>query len=79
MNKQFLNEKWTEIFENYYCGMSQRELEKKYGMDTRTIQRYCKFLMINLLTNPSSVIRKNWVKIQKEIKEIIENENDNCQ
>lgn len=77
MNKQFLNQKWTEIFENYYCGMSQRELQKKYNLDIRTIQRYCKFIMVNLLTNPSSVIRKNWIKIKKEIKDIL-NEDNNC-
>ncbi len=77
MNKQFLNQKWTEIFENYYCGMSQRELQKKYNLDIRTIQRYCKFIMVNLLTNPSSVIRKNWIKIKKEIKDILDEDN-NC-
>lgn len=77
MNKQFLDKKWTEIFENYYCGMSQRELERKYDLDIRTIQRYCKFIMVNLLTNPSSVIRENWIKIKGEVQEVI-NENNNC-
>ncbi len=77
MNKQFLNENWVEIFENYYCGMSQRELERKYDLDIRTIQRYCKFIMVNLLTNPSSVIRENWIKIKGEVQEVI-NENNTC-
>ncbi len=77
MNKQFLNENWIEIFENYYCGMSQKELEKKYNLDIRTIQRYCKFIMINLLTNPASSMRKNWSGIKKEIRRIV-NENQNC-
>jgi len=77
MNKQFLNENWIEIFENYYCGMSQKELEKKYNLDIRTIQRYCKSIMINLLTNPASTMRQNWPGIKKEIRRIV-NEDQNC-
>jgi len=74
MIKLYLNKEWGEIFENYYCGMSQRELEKKYNLDMRTIQRYCKSIMINLLTDPSSTMRQNWPEIKKEIQNII-NEN----
>ena len=75
MRKKYLKELWAEIFENYYCGMSQRELEKKYSnVDIRTIQRYCKSIMISMFTNPSSTIRKSWVEIKKEIEKII-NEN----
>lgn len=65
---------WVEIFENYYSGMSQRELERKYDLNPRTIQRVCKNIMICLLTNPMSPIRRNWNNITKEIKEILKNE-----
>lgn len=70
MNNKYDNEKWAEIFENYYCGMTQRELEKKYfPLTIRTIARSCKMVMINLMTNPDGIIRKNYKKINQEILE----------
>jgi|GEM_PF-7116469 len=64
---------WIEIFENYYSGMSQRELEKKYDLNMRTIQRTCKNIMIELLTNPGSAIRRNWEEIKNQIREALKN------
>jgi len=72
MNKPYIEENWSEIFENYFCGMSQRELEKKYFPITmRTINRTCKTIMVYMMTNPSSIMRNNWMAITKEINKII--------
>jgi Mor family transcriptional regulator len=71
MNNKNINKPWLEIFENYYSGMSQRELERKYNINIRTIQRVCKNIMIGLVTNPGSVLRQNWVKIESEIMEVL--------
>jgi hypothetical protein len=78
MNRQYADENWIEIFENYYCGMSQRELEKKYfPMTIKTISRTCKMVMVNMMTNPQSTIRDNWHQINKEIESIIGDINKN--
>lgn len=74
MHNKNQNKPWTEIFENYYSGMSQRELERKYDANIRTIQRVCKNIMIHLITSPGSVIRQNWEKIIIEVKEALRNE-----
>lgn len=61
---------WAEIIEDYYCGMSERELERKYDVPIRTIYRYIRFIMSQMITSPSSIIRVNWDEIVKDINKI---------
>ena len=80
MNKPYKNWNWPEIFENYYYGMTQRELEKKYfPMTMKTIQRTCKMLMVNMMTDPQSILRKNLTIIHKEIDNIIKRSNNEAE
>lgn len=65
---------WVEIFENYYSGMSQRELERKYDIPIRTITHVCKNIMIELITSPDSLIRRNWDEVINEITEALKDE-----
>lgn len=41
--------KWDELFMDYYSGMSNREIERKYDLSPRQIQRQCRRIMIRYI------------------------------
>jgi len=67
MNKTYLNKNWSEIFIDYYSGMSQREIERKYNIPVRTIQRYCKYIINVMMKNHDSFMFKNIEQIKIDI------------
>ena len=70
---QYLNRPWPEIIENYFCGMSQRELERRYDITARSLQIYVKFIMGEMITDSSSKLRFFWSEISKDILTITKN------
>ncbi|HRG47728.1 MAG TPA: hypothetical protein PLX69_25050 [Leptospiraceae bacterium] len=37
---------WDQLFMDYYSGMSNREIERKYDLSARQIQRQCRRIII---------------------------------
>jgi len=60
----------VELFIDYYRGLSQRELERKYDMPIRTITRHCKNTMAYLFNTEGSTIRENIEKIKCEVSKL---------
>lgn len=56
-----------DMFYDYYRGVSQREIERKYNTPMRTIGWQCKKTMAYLFNNKDSFIHKNLNKIKEEI------------
>jgi hypothetical protein len=71
MKKIYLDKDWPLIFVDYYSGMSQREIERKYNIPIRTIQRYCKYIINVMLKNQDSFINKNIESIKNDIRRIV--------
>jgi hypothetical protein len=69
----YIDRPWPEIIENYFCGMSQRELERRYDITARSLQIYVKYIMGEMITDPSSILRSYWSDISKDIVTIINN------
>lgn len=40
---------WDSLFMDYYSGMSNREIERKYDLSPRQIQRQCRRIMIRYI------------------------------
>ena len=59
-----------ELFIDYYRGLSQRELERKYDMPQRTIAWQCKKTMNYLFNTKGCLIHENIEQIKKEIEKI---------
>jgi len=60
----------VDLFIDYYRGLSQRELERKYDMPIRTITWQCKNAMSYLVNTPGTAINKNIEQIKKEVGEL---------
>ena len=62
---------WREIFVDYYSGMSQRALERKYDCTSRIIQARCKYIINVMMKNNDSFLSKNIDRILQDISKII--------
>jgi hypothetical protein len=56
-----------DLFHDYYRGLSQRELEKKYDMPIRTITWQCKGAMSYLFNASGTIINENIKLIKQEV------------
>jgi len=60
----------SDLFYDYYRGLSQRELERKYDMPIRTIIWQCKNTMSYLFNTSGTIINNNISLIKKEVKKL---------
>lgn len=67
---RYVEQDWISILEDYFTGNSQRYLEKKYDIPIKTIHRNVKFIMTQMMSNPSGTLRKNWDNIKREVEVI---------
>lgn len=49
LNNKNKNINWEELFMDYYSGMPNREIERKYDLSIRQIQRQCRKLIIRYI------------------------------
>jgi hypothetical protein len=70
-------ENWPDIFFDYYSGMSQRELIHIYDVPDRTIRDRCKYIINKMMINKKSIFRQQWPEIKKEIKNIVDENQNN--
>ena len=70
---------WISIFFDYYSGMRQREIERKYDVPMRTITWRCKIIMNKLFKDQESIINKQKELLKRDLEVIIIGKNTNTE
>ena len=62
LNKKNRNINWEELFMDYYSGMPNREIERKYDLSIRQIQRQCRRIIIRYIREGGG-FQKNYMEV----------------